>query len=88
MPISDVFRPRIAAKLRQLYGKPCHRGPAKDRRAGQPFTRRFASASTAGSTARRPSILITYGDQVSSEGRSSAPGPQRVLARMRMRQGH
>ncbi|NQU25671.1 MAG: sugar phosphorylase [Candidatus Nealsonbacteria bacterium] len=70
MPISDVFRPRIAAKLRQLYGA----------RAEEVLRGIDGLADRYAALRQRPDprpcgpqtvTLITYGDQIQSEGRPS-----------------
>ncbi|MHC4400995.1 MAG: alpha-amylase family glycosyl hydrolase [Planctomycetota bacterium] len=70
MPISDVFRPRIVAKLRQLYG-----ARAEEVLAGvDEVADRYASLrDRVDGRLYGPQtvMLITYGDQIRSEGRPS-----------------
>jgi sucrose phosphorylase len=70
MPISDIFRPRIAAKLRRLYGSEAvgvmrRIDALADRYASlrERIDRRLYGEHTV--------LMITYGDQVQCEGRPS-----------------
>ena len=70
MPVSDLFRPRIAAKLRRLYGS-----RARDvlQKIDQ-LTDRYAflrQRIARGLPGPQSIVLITYGDQIRSEGRPS-----------------
>jgi sucrose phosphorylase len=68
MPISDVFRPRIAAKLRRLYGK----GAQAVLRRIDDLADRYASLGENRDKrlyGEHTVMLITYGDQVRSGGR-------------------
>lgn len=70
MPISDVFRPRIAAKLRRLYGSPFE----EVMRRVDALADRYASLRKKQDSrlwSERSVVLITYGDQVRSKGKPS-----------------
>jgi len=68
MPISDVFRPRIGAKLRRLYGD---RAEGVLRRIDASVDRHgsLRQAAPRSPWDERTVLLITYGDQVQSRGR-------------------
>jgi glycosidase len=68
MPISDIFRPRIAAKLRRLYGR---RAVEVQRRIDE-LAERYATLRDRRDErlyGEQTVLLITYGDQIRCEGR-------------------
>jgi sucrose phosphorylase len=70
VPISDAFRPRIAAKLKRLYGRPSIKVLA---RIDELVDRYSALRHRVDDQLYGPQtvMLITYGDQIQREGRPS-----------------